>query len=71
MTEIENSIKLIETSKTGGVMNLEFSILQNGSDIRGIAMPGVPGEPVNLTSEHVKYIGYAFALWLEKGHTRP
>lgn len=66
MTDWQNSIKLVETSKTGGVMNLEFSILQNGSDIRGIAMPGVPGEPVNLTSEHVKYIGYAFALWLEE-----
>lgn len=47
-------------------MGLSFSILQNGSDIRGIAMPGVPNETVNLTEDHVKYIAYAFGTWLSE-----
>lgn len=45
-------------------MSLKFLNLQNGSDIRGIALEGVEGENVNLTTEHVKYIAYAYAMWL-------
>jgi phosphomannomutase len=40
--------------------------LQNGSDIRGIAVDGVPGEKMNLTSDKVNRIGMAFAHWLGK-----
>lgn len=47
-------------------MGLDFSILQNGSDIRGIAMEGVPNEAVNLTEAHVKYIAYGFGQWLSE-----
>lgn len=46
-------------------MNQYFN-LQNGSDIRGVALPTVPGEPVTLTTEHARGIGYAFATWLKK-----
>ena len=38
--------------------------LQNGSDVRGVALEGVLGEPVTLTPEFVRPIGYAFAQWL-------
>lgn len=38
--------------------------LQNGSDIRGVAIEGVPGEPMNLTPEAAGAIGGAFAYWL-------
>ena len=31
--------------------------LQNGSDIRGVAMGGVPGEEVNLTKEVAGQLG--------------
>lgn len=47
-------------------MNLQFLNLQNGSDIRGVAMEGIPSEKVNLTTEHVKWIAYAFAHFLSK-----
>jgi len=47
-------------------MNLEFLNLQNGSDIRGVAMEGIPSEKVNLTTEHVKFIAYAFGMYLSK-----
>ncbi|MGA1408646.1 MAG: phosphomannomutase/phosphoglucomutase [Prochlorotrichaceae cyanobacterium] len=38
--------------------------LQNGSDIRGVALEGVVDEPVNLTPEVVQRLGQAFAFWL-------
>ncbi|MEI6892737.1 MAG: hypothetical protein V5783_11260 [Pontiella sp.] len=40
--------------------------LQNGSDVRGIALEGVEGESVNLTPEIARTLGYAFFQWLEK-----
>ena len=43
---------------------VEYSKLQNGSDIRGVALPLVAAEPVNLTEEAAGQIGRAFALWL-------
>ncbi len=47
-------------------MSLQFLNLQNGSDIRGIAMEGIPSEKVNLTNEHVKWIAMAFGMFLSK-----
>lgn len=38
--------------------------LQNGSDIRGVAIAGVPDEPVNLTPEIAHRLGQAFVTWL-------
>lgn len=38
--------------------------LQNGSDIRGVALEGVPNEAVNLTPDVVKILGNAFVQWL-------
>jgi phosphomannomutase len=45
-------------------MNIDWKKLQNGSDIRGVALEGVAGETVNLTPEIVKKIGKAFVVWL-------
>jgi phosphomannomutase len=39
--------------------------LQNGSDIRGVAIDGVKGEPVNLTPQVVFRLGQAFVYWLK------
>lgn len=44
---------------------VDWNKLQNGSDIRGVAMEGVPGEEVNLTAEVAIRLGKAFAMWLE------
>lgn len=43
-----------------------YSKLRNESDVRGIAIAGVPGQDVNLTEEACKDIGRGFALWLMK-----
>lgn len=40
--------------------------LQNGSDIRGIAVEGVEGEQVNLTGDIANRIGQGFVAWLSK-----
>ena len=40
--------------------------LQNGSDIRGVALSSVPGEEVNLTPEVAAILGKAFVSWLSK-----
>ncbi len=42
----------------------DYSKLQNGSDIRGIALTGVPGEEINLDAEAATRIGRAFLFWL-------
>ena len=45
-------------------MDQTWMKLQNGSDVRGVATEGVPGEPVTLSPEIVRTIGFAFAQWL-------
>lgn len=47
-------------------MSEDFLKLQNGSDIRGVAIEGVEGENVNLTPEIARKIGCAYVSWLEK-----
>jgi phosphomannomutase len=44
--------------------NFNWKKLQNGSDIRGIALEGVETERVNLTPEIAKILGQAFVTWL-------
>ncbi len=43
---------------------MDYKKLQNGSDIRGVAIDGVEGQPVNLTEAASRDIGRGFALWL-------
>ncbi|ASC72858.1 putative phosphomannomutase-phosphoglucomutase [Halomicronema hongdechloris C2206] len=42
----------------------DWKQLQNGSDIRGVALEGMAGEPVNLTPEVATTLGKAFVTWL-------
>ena len=51
--------------------NKDLLKLQNGSDIRGIALDGVPGENVNLTQNECLKIGSAFVQWLAKKTQKP
>ncbi len=45
---------------------MDYKKLQNGSDVRGVALEGIEGQSVNLTEEVCKNIGRGFALWLIK-----
>ena len=43
---------------------MDYKKLQNGSDIRGVALDGIEGQHVNLTESVCRDIGRGFALWL-------
>ena len=45
---------------------MDYLKLQNGSDIRGVAMEGIAGQNVNLTEQACRDIGRGFALWLRE-----
>ncbi len=47
-------------------MNLDYSRLQNGSDIRGVAIGGEDGREVNLGREETLRLTSAFAKWLSE-----
>ncbi len=44
---------------------MDYKKLQNGSDIRGVALEGIEGQHVNLTEDVCKDIGRGFAVWLK------
>ena len=44
---------------------MDYTKLQNGSDIRGVALEGIEGQHINLTEEVCRNIGRGFALWLK------
>lgn len=43
---------------------MDYKKLQNGSDIRGVALEGIEGQHINLTEAACRDIGRGFALWL-------
>ncbi len=45
---------------------MDYKKLQNGSDIRGVALDGVEGQSINLTEKVCGDIGRGFAIWLYK-----
>ena len=45
---------------------MDYKKLQNGSDIRGVALEGIEGQHINLTEQVCRDIGRGFALWLQK-----
>lgn len=52
-------------------MEFDLKKLQNGSDIRGVAMEGVSGEEVNLGKEETFRLTRGFALWLSEKLSKP
>ena len=44
----------------------DYSSLQNGSDIRGVALEVPGGKPVNLTENAARDIGFGFTRWLSE-----
>jgi phosphomannomutase len=48
------------------VQEFDWKKLQNGSDIRGVALEGVANEEVNLSPEVATILGLAYATWLSQ-----
>ncbi len=53
------------------MLNSIYSRLKSGTDIRGVATEGVPGEEVNLTLDVCKDITAAFVVWLSGKVAKP
>lgn len=47
-------------------MKKKYLKLQNGSDIRGVSLTGVPGESLSLREEEAKNIAIGFIIWLSE-----
>lgn len=60
--------KLLKEEKRKGC---NYKKLQNGSDIRGVAMEGVSGETPNLTEREAQRLAAGFALWLSEKTGKP
>ena len=54
----------------GHIMGTDLLKLQNGSDVRGVALEGIEGEIVNLDEETAGKIGGAFVYWLTQKVSR-
>lgn len=52
-------------------MSRDYKKLQNGSDIRGIALTGVEGENPNLGQPEAEHLASGFLLWLMKKTEKP
>lgn len=52
-------------------MTTNWHSLQNGSDIRGVALSGVPGEDINLTPDVVGRLAISFCRWLSDTIGKP
>nr|WP_315020065.1 phosphomannomutase/phosphoglucomutase [uncultured Aminipila sp.] len=52
-------------------MSRDYKKLQNGSDIRGIALTGVEGEMPNLGQPEAEHLALGFLLWLTKKTEKP
>ena len=46
-------------------MSFDWKSLQNGSDIRGVAVDGIESEPITLSQEILKKIAWAFSSRLK------
>ncbi len=53
------------------MQDFNWKKLQNGSDIRGVAIDGVPNETVNLTPEVARRLGQSFTTWLATKLNQP
>jgi phosphomannomutase len=49
----------------------KYRILKSGTDIRGVASEGVPGDVVNLTDETVRELALGYVLWVEEKLGKP
>ena len=50
---------------------MDWKHFKSGTDIRGVAIDGVAGEPLDMTDEAVSTMAKAFALWLSQATGKP
>ena len=50
---------------------MDWKHFKSGTDIRGVAIDGVAGEPLDMTDEAVSTMAKAFAVWLSRAANKP
>lgn len=68
---IQGTSKGLPAQKGRKMKNLGLLKLQNGSDVRGVAVDGIPEHPLTLTEEAVLRLSASFACWLARKKGRP
>ncbi|MDD4413337.1 MAG: phosphomannomutase/phosphoglucomutase [Oscillospiraceae bacterium] len=53
------------------MLNPSWKHFKSGTDIRGVAIDGIDGEPLDLTDEVVKHMATGFAVWLSEQTGKP
>lgn len=53
------------------MLDAQWKHLKSGTDIRGVAVDGVAGEPLDLTDERVEAMAAGFAAWLSQRAGKP
>ncbi len=53
------------------MLNSTYKNFKSGTDIRGVALEGVEGQPVNLTDEVIASMANGFLLWLSERVEKP
>ena len=53
------------------MLNEKYHILKSGTDIRGVAVAGVPGDEVNLTDDVIAEMALGYVLWVEDKLGKP
>ena len=51
--------------------SIDWKHFKSGTDIRGVALDGVEGQPLDLTDEAVGRMAAAFACWLSERTGKP
>ncbi len=54
----------VDFNKEKRAMKSKYMKLQNGSDIRGVSLTGVPNEPLSLRETEAKNIAIGYVIWL-------
>ncbi|KAK1571408.1 hypothetical protein Q3G72_016489 [Acer saccharum] len=62
--DLEPIVAASSTAAVPALDKVDYFKLQNGSDIRGVAVAGVEGEPINLTEPVTEAIATSFVAWL-------
>lgn len=53
------------------MMEIDWKQFKSGTDIRGVAVEGVPGQEMNLTSEAVRRMAAGYLIWLSEHTGKP
>ena len=61
----------IQMEVSSAMLKIDWKQFKSGTDIRGVATEGVPGQEVNLTGSAVRRMAAGYLLWLSNKTGKP